>query len=117
MPGKLIKELESKRARVEDGQAELYFVQMNLDEINLRIRLAIQRSAGVCDVLMPALDRMSEVSASVEAVRHEMSTIWLDGQARRWEDNQQQLNSQTSHIHGSGMGGDELRRKGSRRVA
>lgn len=117
MRGDLKPGLKIKRNCVEDGQAELCFVQTTLDEINLRIRLAIQRSAGVRDVLLPALDRMSEVSASVEAVRHEMRSIWLDGQARRWEDDQQQLNSQNSHIHGQGTGGDGLCRKGSRRVA
>lgn len=116
MAGDIRRAVKINRDIVENGQAELMFVQSTLDEIGLRVRLAIQRSASVQDVLEPALERMADVSASVSMIRREMSSLWADGQARRWEDNQQQVNSLSSHIHGQGVGGDGMHRKGSGHV-
>ena len=116
MAGDIKPTLKVKRNHVENGQAELIWIQSNLDEVQLRLRLAIEYSAAVHDVLSPALERVAEVTQSVEAVRREMSSIWVDGQARRWEDKQQQLNSQSSQIHCDWLGGDELHRKGVKRV-
>jgi len=76
------------RNSVEDSQAEMLAVQADLDEVVLRVRLAIRRSASVADVLLPALDRLAGIDANLKRARHSLSAAWWSGQARRWEDDQ-----------------------------
>jgi len=115
MAGDIRQDFKVNRNRVENSQAELIAAQVDLEEVNLRIRLAIKRSQAVGDVLEPALVRMQAISESVQSVRHELSALWSEGQAVRWDIEQQQLNSLCSHIQGGGLGADVLPRNGNGR--
>lgn len=108
---------KAERDAIENGLAELVCLQADLIELRLRIEQALACAPQSAGQLAPALDRLSSMSASVDLVRHDLVNAWTAGQACRWDKNQQQLNSNSSLIHGQGWGGDGLCRKGARRVA
>lgn len=73
------------RNQVEDYQAMLMAMQMDLDEIKLRINQAIKRSCSVTDVLAPAIERISNIEEQVVIMQDGVFVIWHERNAVQWQ--------------------------------
>lgn len=83
--GRLTNEGESDRDSVELALFALGFSLDLLEEGELRIRQAMQRTALVTDVLDPALDRLEMVRQQVRMARGVVKELWRTGQAGKWK--------------------------------
>jgi hypothetical protein len=81
----LTNESEASRDDVELALFALGFSLDLLEEGELRIRQAIQRTALVADVLDPALDRLEMVRRQVKMARGVVRELWRTGQAGKWK--------------------------------
>lgn len=78
------KEMAKKRNHLETAQAEMVGLVRDLDEVILRTRQAMRRTAIVVDVLGPAVERLAEIRKSLRVVHAEINEAWSDGQERNW---------------------------------
>lgn len=72
------------RNQVEDYQAMLMTMSMDLDEIKLRVTQAMKRSSSVVDVLEPVVERVSQMVEQVERMQSGMYVIWQERNAVQW---------------------------------
>lgn len=73
------------RNQVEDYQAMMLAISMDLDEIRLRINQAMKRSSAVADVLGPAVERLDGISEQVAMMQDGMFVIWHERNAVQWQ--------------------------------
>lgn len=73
------------RNQVENYQATLMVIQMDLDEIKLRINQAIKRSSSVTDVLAPAIERLMSIEEQVVIMQDGVFVIWQERNAVQWQ--------------------------------
>ena len=78
------KEQASKRDHLETAQAEMVGLLRDLDEVILRNKQAMRRTAIVVDVLTPAVERLVEIRESLRVVHTEINEVWSSGQERNW---------------------------------
>lgn len=73
------------RNQVEDYQAMLMTMLIDLDEIKLRVSQAIRRSSSVSDVLEPVIPRLESMTEQVETMQGGMCVIWQEREAVQWQ--------------------------------
>ena len=86
MPRKLPTRLARRRSRIENVQAYLDGMVMDVDEVILRVEQALRRTPLVSDVLDPSLDRLATIRGYVLRARAELSAAWHEGEASQWTD-------------------------------
>jgi hypothetical protein len=78
---------EQTRDDIETAMFMLRSIERDLDEVILRNDQAIRRTSLVSEVLEPAIQRLAQIRKRVRVARSSMSAAWINGQARRWEQN------------------------------
>lgn len=85
MSGNIKAQAKIPRDHVELVQVLLMDMLIDIDELILRNQQAMRRSGVVVDVLTPSTERLAELRRSVTAAQGELSALWHDGQAVRWQ--------------------------------
>lgn len=73
------------RNQVEDYQAMLMTMLMDMDEIKLRVSQVMKRSSSVADVLEPVIARLENMTEQVETMQGGMCVIWQERNAVQWQ--------------------------------
>ena len=87
--GRLTKQGENHRHKIEDILFTITSMEDQHAEIELRLRQAIQRSPHIGDVLDPALERLLTIQDCTRQAIQVLKKIWQQGQSGRWEDGEQ----------------------------
>lgn len=86
MTGRISANGGQERDHIEAAQATLAGLLIVVDEVGLRCQQAMRRSPLVDDVLLPAVDRLAEMHASLRLAQREIGAAWTEGQSRRWKE-------------------------------
>lgn len=76
---------QQERDYLEIAQAELIGLERDLDEVAIRMRQAVRRTAMVSDVLEPGIERLNEIRHSLQLVHEKVNLAWSQGQEKDWK--------------------------------
>lgn len=74
------------RDQVETALMLLANMLVDVDELALRTKNAMRRSAEVTDLLGPAVDRIMALQADLIQAQEALKAFWDDGQRRKWHE-------------------------------
>ena len=85
-PGRPFAKGTRARDALEGAQLELVGMLRDLDEVILRNRQAVRRTAVVMDVLDPGIDRLVEIRVGLLRLHELIKAAWVEGQESNWKE-------------------------------
>lgn len=74
---------ENERGDLEDTLGQLGVAQILIEtQVDLRMRQAIRRDAGLSDLLTPALDHLDQINAAIASAQSQLGMIWKERHGR-----------------------------------
>lgn len=70
---------ENERGDLEDALGQLGVAKLLVEtQVDLRMRQAIRRDAGLSDLLVPALQHLAEITVALESAQSQLGMIWKE---------------------------------------